>query len=76
MNLSEYSDATQQVFDKVLGRINGIGAEQYAEATEQRFESRPIEAIVQDTLEEIEDAIAYLAQLHIRLAGKARNAIS
>jgi hypothetical protein len=33
----------------------------------QRFEKRPMEAIVQDALEEIEDLIAYACQLHIRV---------
>lgn len=73
MNLSEYTAATQQVFDQVLHRIEGVGADQYASGDTQRFEGRDLAAITQDTLEELEDAIAYLAQLHIRLSARLGN---
>jgi len=48
----------------------GPGAEQYDDGSGvQRFEEKPLDGIVADAVEEIDDLIVYLCQLRIRLTG-------
>lgn len=67
MNLLAYIHATNDVFDRVRSRIGTIGAAQYDDGERQAFEDKTYEQIIQDAQEELEDLIAYAAQLHIRL---------
>lgn len=72
MTTEELLDRMATINDKVIARVEGIGDNQYRQSfndgTElQAFEDKPLNAIMTDTLEEIQDAIAYLMFLHIRV---------
>lgn len=69
MTSQEFADAVDRIVQAVRGRIIGVGMAQYdlGQDQGQRFETRPIEQIVVDALEEIDDLIVYAAQLRIRL---------
>jgi len=73
MNLEQYKKANEHIFQRVQDRILNQGAEQYDMGELQKFEGKDLQQIVQDTLEEIEDAIAYLMQLHIRIHNFSRD---
>jgi hypothetical protein len=60
------------IHEKVAIRVEGIGDHQYKQSFNdgtqlQAFEDKPLDKIMVDTLEEIQDAIAYLMFLHIRV---------
>jgi hypothetical protein len=68
MTSEEYAAEVATIVERLGDRIMGPGMLQYDDGSGlQRFEKRPMEAIVQDALEEIEDLIAYACQLHIRV---------
>jgi hypothetical protein len=68
MTSEEYATEVATIVERLGDRIMGPGMLQYDDGSGlQRFEKRPMEAIVQDALEEIEDLIAYACQLHIRV---------
>lgn len=68
MTSEEYAAEVATIVGRLSDRIMGPGMLQYDDGSGlQRFEKRPMEAIVQDALEEIEDLIAYACQLHIRV---------
>lgn len=68
MTSGEYAAEVANIVARLQDRIMGPGMLQYDDGSgSQRFEGRPLDAIVQDGLEEIEDLIAYACQLHIRL---------
>lgn len=68
MNIEEYEQATREVMERALARLKGIGAEQYSIGERQLFEGKPLAKIGQDVCEELEDAIVYLTQIHIRIS--------
>lgn len=74
MTTDKALDEMTDIFSKVLARVEGTGAEQYSleNDTRQAFEDKPNHAIVRDTLEEIQDAIAYLTFLHIKVEAMLR----
>lgn len=51
---------------RVVGRVRGTGAEQYARE-QQAFERYGIDRLVEETLDELADVIAYTAMLCIKL---------
>ena len=72
MTTEELLDRMITINEKVIARVEGIGDNQYrqsfSDGTElQAFEDKPLDKIMVDTLEEIQDAIAYLMFLHIRV---------
>jgi hypothetical protein len=72
MTTEELLDRMITIHEKVAVRVEGIGDHQYKQSfndgTElQAFEDKPLDKIMVDTLEEIQDAIAYLMFLHIRV---------
>jgi hypothetical protein len=72
MTTEELLDRMISIHEKVAVRVEGIGDHQYSKtftdgSNLQAFEEKPLELIIQDTLEEIQDAIAYLMFLHIRV---------
>lgn len=68
MNSEEFADQVGDIVTALKHRIVGIGTEQYQQPDgTQRFETRPINQIVVDALEEVDDLIVYAAQLRIRL---------
>jgi hypothetical protein len=68
MTSEEHAAEVAAIVDRLTDRILGPGMIQYDDGSGvQRFEKRPLDAIVQDALEEIEDLIVYACQLHIRV---------
>ena len=68
MTSEEHATEVAAIVGRLSDRIMGVGMLQYDDGSGvQRFEKRPLEAIVQDTLEEIEDLVVYACQLHIRV---------
>lgn len=56
------------IVGSLTDRIMGPGAAQYDDGSGvQGFERKPLEAIVRDGVEEIDDLIVYLCQLRMRL---------
>lgn len=74
MTTDETLDNMAEIFTKVSARVEGIGSHQYSMDldTHQAFEYRTNQGIVRETLEEIEDAIAYLMFLHIKVQAMLR----
>jgi hypothetical protein len=72
MTTEELLDRMITIHEKVAIRVEGIGDNQYRQSFSdgtqlQAFEDKPLDKIMIDTLEEIQDAIAYLMFLHIRV---------
>jgi hypothetical protein len=72
MTTEELLDRMITIHEKVAVRVEGIGDHQYKQSFNdgtqlQAFEDKPLDKIMVDTLEEIQDAIAYLMFLHIRV---------
>lgn len=72
MTTEELGDKLADVFGNVLVRVEGIGDHNYRQtfgdgSERQAFEDKPLCDILTDTLEEVQDAMAYLAFLHIRI---------
>jgi hypothetical protein len=67
MTSEELADQVESVVLSLRGRILGVGAEQYDLGTEQLIESKTDLSIYSDTLEELDDAIIYLAVLRARV---------
>lgn len=67
MTTEETLEAVQEVFNGVKHRIKDIGDYQYSAGDTQAFETKDKEDIAIDLMEEVEDTIAYLAFLHIRI---------
>jgi hypothetical protein len=66
----DHAEAVEAIVGSLRGRILGVGAEQYDDGSGvQRFEMKPLEAIVTDAVEEIDDLIVYLCQIRLRLTG-------
>jgi hypothetical protein len=66
MSSEALAEHTEKVVKRVMGRIRGVGDEQYSEGDHQKFESMSIEELMEWSLEEIEDTIAYGVFQHIR----------
>lgn len=58
---------------RVVNRVRGTGAEQYAREV-QAFEKYPTQRLVEETLDELADVIAYTAMLSIKLLAAVREA--
>jgi len=68
MTSEEHAMRVAAIVGSLTDRIMGVGAEQYDDGSGvQRFEMKPMDAIVKDAVEEIDDLIVYLCQLRIRL---------
>lgn len=57
--------------NRVVARVRGTGAEQYARE-QQAFERYPTQRLVEETLDELADVIAYTAMLSIKLLAAMR----
>lgn len=62
--LGEYVDAFVR---SAVGRVTGVGADQYAETDGQRFERMTLAELLDWTLEEVQDVAVYAAMLGVRL---------
>jgi hypothetical protein len=70
MTSEEHAVRVAAIVGSLTDRILGPGAAQYDDGSGvQGFERKPLDAIVSDAVEEIDDLIVYLCQLRIRLTG-------
>jgi|AntAceMinimDraft_11_1070367.scaffolds.fasta_scaffold02697_6 hypothetical protein len=70
MTSEEHADGVETIVASLRNRILGVGADQYDDGSgTQRFENRPLNSIVTDAVEEIDDLIVYLSQIRMRLTG-------
>lgn len=67
MTTDELLDRMGRVYNLVDSRVGTLGEKNYANGGVQSFENKTFTYIGQDILEEIQDTIAYLAFLHIRI---------
>ncbi len=72
MTSEELADQVTRCVESLRSRIMGTGDEQYSRGTEQSIETKSGEQIVLETLEELDDAIVYLAHLRARLGKLAQ----
>jgi len=67
MTTDELLDRMGRVYNLVDSRVGTLGEKNYANGGIQSFEGKQFTSIGQDILEEIQDTIAYLTFLHIRI---------
>lgn len=68
MTSEELADQVTRCVESLRSRIMGTGQDQYSNGTEQSIELKSGAQIVKETIEEVDDAIVYLAHLRARLA--------
>ena len=68
MTSEELADQVTKCVESLRSRIMGTGDSQYSNGTEQSIELKSGAQIVKETIEEVDDAIVYLAHLRARLA--------
>lgn len=69
MTSEELADQVTKCVESLRSRIIGTGDEQYSRGNQQAIELKKNSQILQETLEEIDDGIVYLAHLRARLSG-------
>jgi hypothetical protein len=68
MTPTQLADSVEAVVLHLRSRIEGTGREQYDEGDTQKIETFSNEDVIVNAIEEIDDAIVYLAHLRMRLA--------
>jgi hypothetical protein len=68
MTSEQLADQVEAVIRSVKERIVGTGKEQYDLGGTQKIELKSEPQILRETLEELDDAIVYLAHLRARVA--------
>lgn len=69
MTSEELADQVTNCVESLRSRIIGTGDQQYSRGNQQSIETKSGGQVVQETLEELDDAIVYLAHLRARLSG-------
>ena len=72
MTSEELAQQVNSTMESLRSRIMGTGKEQYDRVSVQLIETFTSEEILINTLEEIDDAIVYLAHIRARLASLER----
>ena len=67
MTSEELANQVTACVESLRSRIMGTGDEQYSHGNQQSIEVKSGEQIVKETVEELDDAIVYLAHLRARL---------
>lgn len=67
MTSEELANDVEAIIRSVKERIVGVGKEQYDNGDVQRIETKSASDLVAETIEELDDAIVYLAHLRSRL---------
>lgn len=67
MTSEELANQVTACVESLRSRIMGTGDEQYSRGNQQSIEVKSGEQIVKETVEELDDAIVYLAHLRARL---------
>lgn len=68
MTPTQLADSVEEVVLHLRSRIEGTGKEQYDEGDTQKIETFTNDEVIINAIEEIDDAIVYLAHLRMRLA--------
>lgn len=71
MTPTQLADSVEGVIQHLRSRIEGTGKEQYDEGDTQKIETFSDQEVIVNAIEEIDDAIVYLAHLRMRLANLA-----
>lgn len=72
MTSEELANQVSECVESLRSRILGTGNDQYSNGNEQSIEKKSGSLIVKETIEEIDDAIVYLAHLRARLSRLAQ----
>jgi len=72
MTSEELADQVTACVESLRSRIVGTGDLQYSRGSEQSIELKSGGQVLKETLEELDDAIVYLAHLRARLARLAQ----
>jgi hypothetical protein len=72
MTSEELADQVTACVESLRSRIVGTGDQQYSRGNEQSIETKSGGQVLQETLEELDDAIVYLAHLRARLGKLAQ----
>ena len=68
----ELANQVSECVESLRSRILGTGNDQYSKGDQQSIETKSGAQIVKETIEEIDDAIVYLAHLRARLSRLAQ----
>jgi len=68
MTSEELANQVTECVESLRSRILGTGDQQYSTGNQQSIELKSGEQVLKETVEEIDDAIVYLAHLRARLA--------
>lgn len=68
MTSEELADQVTQCVESLRSRIIGTGDQQYSNGNTQAIELKSNRQLVQETLEELDDTLVYVAVLRTRLA--------
>lgn len=66
MTSAQLAEEVSDSITRATSRIVGTGNDQYSNDGSQKFESMPIEELLEGTLEELDDVINYAVMLQIR----------
>ena len=69
MTPNELADSVDAIISNLRGRIVGVGANEYSKGEVQHIETLTDKELIINAVEEIDDALVYLAHLRSRLAG-------
>lgn len=67
MSSDELAEAAAQYIAECVGRIKGVGKDQYSSGTHQKFETMDLDELFEYALEELQDISNYAVFLAIRL---------
>jgi hypothetical protein len=67
MTSEELASVIGQTIESVKHRILNVGDEQYSFGDKQRIETKTINEVLVDALEEVDDLLVYISVIRIRL---------
>jgi hypothetical protein len=67
MTPNDLAESVGAMIEHIKGRIIGVGATQYDSGTVQQIETLTHNELIINAVEEIDDALVYLAHLRLRL---------
>lgn len=67
MTSEELATVIGQTIESVKARILNIGDQQYSLGNKQKIELKTVDQILVDSLEEVDDLLAYISVIRIRL---------
>jgi hypothetical protein len=73
MTSEQMSDLVTNCIESLRSRILGVGSEQYSNGDTQSIELKSNQELIIETIEEVDDALTYLAVLRSRLINLSSN---